>query len=541
MNKFLSRLFGRLSLTFLAIVIQFCWMVFLVYLFSEKVEYVNIFIHIMSAVLAVIVLNRDIQPYNKVSWILLILCLPIFGCMCYYIFGRPELTKKNRRKLYRTHKFYEKYYDENQKELEQVKQENYYAYKQARYISKYGDYPIYQSDDIEYFSKVENLFPKLLEDLENAKRFIFLEFFIVDEGYMLDKIMEILTRKVKEGVEVRFIYDDVGCVNTMSRKKWADLEKRTGVKFAMFNKFKPVMSVVMNNRDHRKIVVIDGKTCYTGGFNLADEYINKIERFGYWKDSGVRFAGKPVKNYTLMFLEMWNYINGTFEDADFYINMYENTQSISKDSAENSIKNNINQDNIAQENINQDNIAQKNAYIQPYGDSPLDHEYVGENVYMTMINNAKEYVYIFTPYLIIGSELTQSLINAAKSGVDVRIVTPGIPDKKAVFLLTQSSYEPLIEAGVKMYQYTPGFIHAKCCISDDESGIVGTINFDFRSLYMHFECAVSMFKCSAIKSLKKDFIETFEKSELISIEFTKKRDYIVRFWQSILRAFAPLL
>jgi cardiolipin synthase len=272
------------------------------------------------------------------------------------------------------------------------------------------------------------------------------------------------------------------------------------------------MSVIMNNRDHRKIFVVDGKVGYTGGINLADEYINKIERFGYWKDTGVRLEGEAVWGLTTMFLEMWNYIKNTSEDYECFLPAVHQTAPFESD-----------------------------GFVQPYGDSPLDHENVGENVYLNIIGRAKKYVYIFTPYLIIDNEMLISLCNAAKSGIDVRIVTPGIPDKKAVYLLTQSYYAPLLSSGVRIYQYTPGFIHAKSFVCDDEIATVGSINLDFRSLYLHFECGVFMYRTGAVMQLKEDCLRTFEESEEITLEFCRKRNIFVRMIQSVARLFAPLL
>jgi len=519
LKKILNKIFGILTLTLLSIVIQLNWIVLWVYVLEERYKYVSIGAHVMAIIIAFIVLNKKTQVYNKMSWMLFIVLVPILGCMCYFIFGRSELTKKTREKLSKTHNYYKKFLMGEKSDAELLKlRDSKNAYKLAKYMKNYGHYPIYKSDEAKYYSNIRELFEEMLLDIDKAQKFVFIEFFIVDKGYMLDRLMDILKKKIKQGVEVRFIYDDIGCINTMKTKDWKELSK-FGIQFAQFNKFKPIVSVVMNNRDHRKNVIIDGKIAYTGGFNLADEYINRVERFGYWKDAGIKFTGKAVVNSTVMFLEMWNFIKETLEDPTEYIEF-----SKSKLESYNKIEN-----------------RKEDAFLLPYADSPLDYETVGENVYLNVINNAKKYVYIFTPYLIIDSEMNKALVNAAKSGVDVRIITPGIPDKKMVFLATQSSYEPLIEGGVKIFQYSPGFVHAKCCICDGKYGVVGTINFDFRSFFLHYESAVLMYKCSAIEHLKQDFIETFAVCDKVTLEFTKRRDYCIRFLQSILRAFAPLL
>ena len=355
------------------------------------------------------------------------------------------------------------------------------------------------------------MFPAMLEALRSAEHFIFMEYFIINQGYMFQTIVDILEEKAKQGVEVRLIYDDMGCIGTLPPHYYKILQKK-GIKCAAFNPFRPVMSVIMNNRDHRKILVVDGTVGFTGGINLADEYINKIERFGYWKDTGVRIEGEGVWSLTNMFLGMWNSIVRSSEDYKKYLPPVHQTWNLDED-----------------------------GFVQPYGDSPLDHENVGENIYLNIISRAKKYVYIFTPYLIIDHETLVALRNAAKSGVDVRIVTPGIPDKKMVYLLTQSYYTPLLEAGVKIYQYTPGFLHAKSFVCDDEIATVGSVNLDFRSLYLHFECGVFMYRSKAVMQVKQDCMETFACSEEISLAFCRKRPLPVRMLQSLLRLFAPLM
>lgn len=355
------------------------------------------------------------------------------------------------------------------------------------------------------------MFPDMLEALKSAEHFIFMEYFIVEEGYMFDQIADILEEKAKSGVDVRFIYDDVGCISTLPPKYFRKLEER-GIKCVAFNPFLPLISVVMNNRDHRKIFVVDGNIGFTGGINLADEYINKVERFGYWKDSGIRIEGDGVWNLTVMFLEMWNYIKGTSEEYDRF-----------------------------KPSVYQKKTFSQDGFVQPYGDTPLDYENVGENIYLNIISSAKDYVYIFTPYLIIDHEMLITLCNAAKRGVDVRIVTPGVPDKKTVYLLTQSYYEPLIRNGVKIYQYTPGFIHAKNFVCDDEIATVGSVNLDFRSLFLHFECGVWMYQSKAVMQVKRDCLETFAHSEEITLEFCRRRPAAVRAVQGMMRLFAPLL
>ena len=357
----------------------------------------------------------------------------------------------------------------------------------------------------------EDWFAKYLEELKKAEHYIFMEYFIIAEGYMWDSILEVLKEKAAAGVEVRLIYDDLGCVNTLPAQYYRTLQA-CGIRCAAFNQFRPVLNVVMNNRDHRKITVIDGHTAFTGGINLADEYINRKRRFGHWKDSGIWLYGEAVWTFTVMFLQMWSVITGTACEFGRY-----------------------------RPHIYHIGEFEADGLVQPYGDSPMDSETVGESVYLNIINYAKRYLYIFTPYLIPDNETLTALCQAAKRGVDVRIVTPSIPDKKTVFLLTQSYYEPLMEAGVRIYEYLPGFIHSKSFVCDDEMATCGTFNVDYRSLYLHFECGVFLYKNSSVLQIRQDALNTFEVSEEMQLEKVRSRNLAVRMIQSVLRLFAPML
>jgi cardiolipin synthase len=307
------------------------------------------------------------------------------------------------------------------------------------------------------------------------------------------------------------IYDDFGCVTTLPAKFYLEMEK-LGIRCMKFNPLRPIMSIVMNNRDHRKILVVDGNVGYTGGLNLADEYINVKERFGYWKDTGIRLEGQGVWSFTTMFLEMWNYLTGAEENYDNYKPSTYHKEPFLDD-----------------------------GYVQPYGDSPLVQEKVGANVYMNMIGHAKNYVYIFTPYLIVDNEMLTYLRNSAKCGVDVRIVIPNIPDKKIIFWMGQSYYKRLLESGIRLYQYKPGFIHAKSFVCDDKVATVGSINMDFRSLYLHFECGVWLYESEAVMQVKQDCLDTFAQSIEITRGFVSKQPRIKRIVFSALRLFAPLV
>ena len=348
------------------------------------------------------------------------------------------------------------------------------------------------------------------EKLEKAEEFIFLEYFIINSGHMWDSVLDVLRRKVAQGVDVRVIYDDVGCADYLPANYCQTL-RSYGIKAMVFNKFVPVVSVVMNNRDHRKITVIDGKVGFIGGINISDEYINKKERFGHWKDTGLMFKGPGVENLTIMFLEMWN----AFEEKeggyrDFVPAEYE------------------------------EKGGEGDGYILSFSDSPLDDENASENVYADILYNANDYVYITTPYLAIDSSLQNALCLAAKRGVDVRLITPGIPDKKMVYRLTRSYYASLIRAGVKIYEYTPGFVHAKSYVADDKIGVVGTINMDYRSLYLHFECGTLMYDSPAVIDLRNDDLATIEKCRKIELSDCRT-SFFGELIDRVLRVIAPLL
>ncbi len=511
MKKVLHLLLSRSFLVGISIVLQVVWIFTVMWQFSYQFAYANLLVRVLAIIVVLVILNKWTNPANKLSWTFLILVAPIFGLVVYFLFGRVGLTKKTRKRFEAVDTEIFKHMDRDEAVKEALKKTSLSAYRQSQYIDECAQFPLYQHTASRYYRCGEDMFPDMLEALRSAEHFIFMEYFIIEEGVMFDQIVAILEEKAKAGVDVRFIYDDVGCVSKIPSKYYQKLQEK-GIECVAFNPFLPLVSVIMNNRDHRKILVVDGKVGFTGGINLADEYINQASRFGYWKDCGIRIAGDGVWSLTSMFLEMWNFIRKSSEDYELY-----------KPSA------------------HQGETLEEKGFVQPYGDSPLDYENVGENVYLNIIGAAKNYVYIYTPYLIIDDVMLLTLSNAAKRGVDVRLVTPGIPDKKMVYLLSQSYYEPLIQCGVKIYQYTPGFIHSKCFVCDDEIATVGTVNLDFRSLFLHFECGVWMYGTDAVLQLKEDCLDTFACSEEITMEFCRKRNLAVRVTQGIMRLFAPLM
>ena len=383
------------------------------------------------------------------------------------------------------------------------------AVGQIRYLERYASCPAYTNTRTEYFPVGDLAFVRMLEELEKAERYIFLEYFILQEGECWNAILDILERKAAAGVEVRLIYDDFGCMFTLPRT-YNDQMAARGIQCRVFNRLVPVLTLRMNNRDHRKLCIIDGKVGFTGGMNLADEYINRRVRFGHWKDSAILLRGEAVWSMTVMFLSMWDYCSGWEEDFDLF-----RPESMPR--------------------------LPGSGWVQPYTDTPLDHEKVGQAVYLNMISRARDYIYITTPYLIVDVATNTALCNAAKAGVDVRIITPHIPDKRSVFEVTKAHYPPLLEAGVKIYEYTPGFIHAKQCVCDGETAVVGTINLDYRSLYLHFENGVFLYDCEAIKDIRADFDGLFPVCQEVTEEYRSGRSAVLRIGQCILRLAAPLL
>lgn len=514
MEKIGNSFWKRCLIIAMLIILQVGWLTLVLHHFSYQYTYANYAIRGLAVIVVLRIINRWINPNNKVSWTFLILLSPITGLLLYWMFGREGITKNTRKKMDRYVRQSLKYAYQTPEVNQELEEQDKLVYRQMKYINDWSGYPVYRNTQTKYYKCGEEMFPDMIQALEQAEHFIFLEYYIIEAGIMFDQILEILEQKAKAGVDVRLIYDDMGSISKIPNKYYEVLRQK-GIACVAFNPFLPVLSIFMNNRDHRKILVIDGKVGFTGGINLADEYINQVERFGYWKDTGICLRGEAVWSLTLMFLSMWDYINDIYEDMlQFRPILMEEKERLD---------------------------ITRNGYIQPYADSPLDSENVGETVYLNIINQAMDYLYIFTPYLIIGNEMLLALCNAAKRGVDVRIVLPGIPDKKMVFMLTQSYYKLLIKNGVKIYQYRPGFLHAKSFLCDDKIATVGSVNLDYRSLYLNFECGVYLYQCNAIKELKQDYQEVFASADVITIEYCEEKTLGQRMVQGVLRLLAPLL
>lgn len=501
---------NRLVMVGIAILLQIVWWIFFMERLTSYSGRINFLFRVVSIVMLLYLIRKDESSTYKIAWIIVIMGFPLFGGILYFLIGNKKPGKSLAVRMAMVKSEMGEEMSQNQWVLKEIEDQDPANAGNIRYIGEFGPYPVWKNTQVTYYKIGEEMFSAMLDDLRKAKHYIFLEYFIIAEGLMWDWILEILEQKVREGVDVRLIYDDVGCVSLLPFH-YAEQMEAKGIRCLAFNRFVPFVSLVMNNRDHRKIMVIDGHTAYNGGINLADEYINRKLRFGHWKDTGVRLHGDAVYNFSLMFLEVWN----AFRTPELDYKRFK-------------------------PHVWHPEPFESDGYVVPYADTPLDNEEVGENVYINILNQAKDYVYIATPYLVISDEMQSALCLAAKRGVDVRILMPGIPDKPAVFFMAKSYYPPLLKAGVQIYEYTPGFVHAKSYVCDDKVATVGTINMDFRSLYLHFECGTFLYGCKAVLDVKKDMEECFPKCHQVSMGDCRQ-GVVGNMLTSVLRVLAPLV
>ncbi|AEC01530.1 phospholipase D/Transphosphatidylase [Parasphaerochaeta coccoides DSM 17374] len=510
MKKLLKLLTGRLFISIILIAIQLILMVFAIdYLATFKVV-VPLF-YTLSFLIVVFILFRDENPAYKIAWMLPILVFPIYGGIFYLMFGNKKLRAMKSPNLRRLSERYQNARVNGPRQDTVVRQAlqtmSPLFVRQSDYIFATSEFPVWKDTQMEYFSSGETFFDSLLAELKAARRFIFLEFFIVASGKVWDMIFSILVQKVREGVDVRFMYDDVGSITTIP-SGFDKMLAATGIKVVAFNPLKTHLNARFNFRNHRKICVIDGNIAYTGGLNLADEYVNRSIRFGHWKDTGVMIKGDAVWNMTLMFLQLWLFSTG----KDLELDAYRPTKKYPTD-----------------------------GFVQPFGDAPGDNHNVGENVYMQIINTARHYVWMTTPYLILDNEMLTALRIAAQSGIDVRIITPHYADKPYVHPVTRSYYRNLLEAGVRIYEYVPGFIHSKMFVCDDEMAVVGTTNMDYRSFFLHFECGIMFFGSSVVMKVRDDIRDTFEVCDEMTVDKVDALSLPKKFIQVFFKAFAPLM
>ena len=507
----LNVVFGRTMLILMMLAVQILLLVlayrsvqtFMPYLYGvQMVLYVVLLLHLV---------NKPSEPTIKITWIMLIVLLPALG-VALYVFVEMEIGHRvlNRRlseviretaPLLPERAPFKRDLDREQPQMAGL----------ARYVWENGSYPVYDNMAVEYLPSGEASMEAMVRDLQRAKDFIFLEFFIIEEGWMWGHILKILEEKARQGVEVRVMYDGT-CALFRLPYRYPQMLEKLGIRCKMFAPLRPAVSTHYNNRDHRKIVVVDGRVAYTGGVNLADEYVNRRERFGHWKDASIRLEGEGVRSFTLMFLQMWN-ISETGDAFARYLTASDGAS---------------------------DGISAP-GYVLPYGDSPLDDERTGEMVYIDILNRARRYVHIMTPYLILDAEMSAALSFAAKRGVEVVILLPHVPDKKYAFALAKTHYRALLQAGVRILEYTPGFVHAKLFVSDDVEAVVGTVNLDYRSFYLHFECAAYMRGVPAVADIEADFQATAAQCQEIRLEDLKQIPLVTRATGWLLKLFAPIM
>lgn len=512
MRKLLHIITGKKVMGILFLAIQL-WIFYIgFYAITENSIYIFGGSNILAGLVILFIINRDTDDGIKISWMFLILAMPVFGISLYY-YVRLDLPANRIRNKLRTIYEATSYLNENDGFiLDKLISRNTRCAGTFKYIRNVSGYPPYSDTEVSYFPLGDDAFPVILEQLQKATSFIFIEFFIINEkSEMWSRIYEILLQKVNEGVEVRVVFDGMGSFATTSFD-FADKLRRQGIKCEVFASIKPFLSTYQNNRDHRKIIVIDGKVAFSGGINLADEYINKRKLYGHWKDNAVMFKGAAVKSFLIMFLRMWNVMGDTEENFDVYTNTTKYDMGKVSD-----------------------------GYVAPFDDSPFLSERVGNNVYADIINGAVDYVYIMTPYLVLDEKIRSSLKYASARGVDVRIVMPHIPDKWVTFSLSRTYYPELISAGVKVYEYVHGFVHSKTTLCDGERAVVGTINYDYRSMYMNYECATLIQENSSLADIKYDFDDTFSKSKEITLDEYYSTSIFMRLVGRILRVFAPLM
>lgn len=510
----------RFFLVLLAFLIETCLFIFLLFAFINYESYRTYYliplavIIVLNFVLGIFVFNTKVNVDYKLSWIVTILIFPFFGAILYILFAH-KITTKRRKKLMnnRIKQYLEKYKFNDDNFLSKLKEKNPDAYMISRYLD-YCGYSLYSNSEFKYFESGEKGFPVILNELKKAKKFIFMEYFIIEEGEMYNSIYEILKEKAKEGVKVIFLYDDFGTSTKIPTFYYKKVRK-DGIICYPFNRISPTMNIRQNSRDHKKIIVIDGVTGFTGGSNLADEYINKISRYGYWKDNFLMIKGNATDGLTLPFIA--SYAFASRKELDFKEYCYENNKNLLEE------------------------VITPNASLQPFTDIPYDDEDISKNVYLRMINSAKKYIFLSTPYLIPDTELINALNNAAKSGVEVIIITPGIPDKKLVYQMTRSYYSEFLVKGIKIYEFTPGFNHEKIMIVDDKMALSGTCNFEYRSLFLHFEDCIFVVDSKEILLMKESFLKMIKKSTLQDINKYINTSLFKRWIISLLRIFAPLV
>lgn len=506
-NKRGIRIKTRVILTAIGLVIAIAGMLIGAITLQHRFLPIFTLLEFIGVFTVVYIINRRGNPSYKIAWIVFILVLPVFGLFIYMLWGGQRTFPHLKRRFNKCEERYMKYLEQDPAVMRLLQFEDNPRTRQTTYLCNESGYPVYKDTSVEYLSPGEVFLPKLIEELKKAQKYIFIEYFIIADGKMWNEIYKVLKEKAAQGVEIKIIFDDFGSIKRQQPDFMKRL-KRAGIEVSVFCPLKPSLNIVMNNRNHRKIIVIDGNVAFTGGINIADEYINEYERFGYWMDCGAMITGSAVDSFVIMFCTMWEYTTGK--------QILMSGHLLSKPSLE-------------------------SGYVLPYSDSPMDSKSTAEGIYLQMLNTAHRYVDIATPYLILDDTMNNAIILAAKAGVKIRIITPHIPDKKYVHPVTQYYYEELLEAGVEIYEYTPGFMHSKIFISDDASATIGTVNMDYRSFFFHFECGV-WFTCEkAITDMRIHFDSMIKDCKKITEEEWKRRKFSDKFKQWWLHLFSPLM
>ena len=501
-------LFQRVVLVSLGILLQIVAMLVFMYYLADLRPWFQGLMLFLRAFFVVYLVAKPIDPSYKIAWIIPIVAVPVAGVSIYLFMGGNRLSRREKKRLGNFLLATQSYLKPSPGAERALAESSPAVLRQSRYLTNVALSPVYTDTQTEYFPCGEECLPRMLEELKKAQRYIFLEYFIVEEGKMWGEILAVLKEKARQGVDVRLIYDDFGCITRLP-SAYPRYLRDFGISCRVFNPFVPIVSGRLNNRDHRKLMIVDGTVGFTGGLNLADEYINHTAPFGYWKDAGLMLKGKGVWAMTVQFLSMWNQLSHTLEDCEEY--------------------------------LPQPCPVEAGGFVQPFSDTPLDQESVGQTVLLNLITGAEHSVYIMTPYLVLDDRVTTALCNAAKCGVDVRIITPGVPDKWYVYSMTRSNYTALTAAGVKIYEYSPGFLHAKVFLADSRTAVVGTVNLDYRSLYLHFENGVWLHDSDCVEKIAEDFKETFPQCREVTRAMVKKTPLPVRLFRSILNLFAPLM
>lgn len=504
----------RVVITAIAAVLEVAVIVLLLVIGNYYLRYLTVVLTIVAAFVTLIIFSSPKPATLKMPWLIFILAFPVFGLIAYLFLGLSGSIVGAAKRYRAINEKLGKLYDKNDDALSELREKDPAFAGIANFLQKRLGYTLYDNSDVTYFGETTDALDDMIAHLEKAEKFIFMEYFAIEDSDAFHKVLDVLERKVKEGVEVRVFYDDLGSIGFIGFS-FAKKLRKLGIECRVFNPFSIFANFFLNNRDHRKIMVIDGKVGYTGGFNMADEYFHIKEPYGHWFDSAVRIEGDAVRSLTLIFLENWTaHKEAKREDAEADFEKYLPKAEYT---------------------------AKEKCFLQPYADNPTDSEHVGEAVYISIINGAKDYVYISTPYLIITDEMISALTLSAAKGVDVRIITPGIPDKKMVYSITRSYYHPLARYGVRIYEYTPGFNHGKLCVADDVVATCGTFNFDYRSLCHNFEDGCVLYQCDAVIKERECLEEMLSVSNEVTDKYAGKKGGILGIGQMFLRLIAPLL